>query len=113
MAVDDSTDAAEMLAAMMELQGHVTRITHNGRDALRIAQEFHPEAAFLDIGMPDMNGYETAAAVRKIAGFERMTLIALTGWGDESDRARSKYAGFDFHLTKPADLSAIEGLLGQ
>jgi PAS domain S-box-containing protein len=111
LVVDDNTDAAEMLGAMMELQGHVTRIASNGVDALRIAPEFHPQIVFLDIGMPGMNGYETATAFRKIPGFEKVILVALTGWGDENDRARSKLAGFDFHLTKPAELAAIDSLL--
>ena len=111
LVADDNVDAAEMLAAMLELQGHATRIAHNGRDALALAREFQPEVAFLDIGMPDMNGYETAAAIRAIAGLEPMILVALTGWGDERDRAQSHEAGFDHHLTKPADLATIDRLL--
>ena len=111
LVADDNVDAAEMLAAMLALQGHATCIAHTGRDALAIAREFGPDAAFLDIGMPDMNGYETAAALRTITGLETIMLVALTGWGDERDRARAKAAGFDHHLTKPADLDAIEQLL--
>jgi PAS domain S-box-containing protein len=111
LVADDNVDAAEMLEAMLALQGHATRVAHNGRDALAIAREFAPDVAFLDIGMPDMNGYETAAAIRAAAGLEAIMLVALTGWGDERDRARAKEAGFDHHLTKPADLDAIDQLL--
>ena len=113
LVTDDNVDAAEMLEAMLALQGHATRIAHNGRDALAIARAFKPEVAFLDIGMPDMNGYETATAIRSIAGLEKTVLVALTGWGDARDRARSKDAGFDHHLTKPADLATIDRLLAQ
>ena len=111
LVTDDNIDAAEMLEAMLGLEGHVTRIAHNGRDALAIAREFAPDVAFLDIGMPGMNGYETAVAIKAVAGLESITLVALTGWGDERDRARAKEAGFDHHLTKPADLATIEQLL--
>ena len=112
LVADDNVDAADMLDAMLALQGHVTRVAHNGRDALAIARDFAPHVAFLDIGMPDMNGYQTAAALKKVAGLETIMLVALTGWGDERDRARAKQAGFDHHLTKPADLATIERLLG-
>ncbi|MDB5918523.1 MAG: hypothetical protein JWR40_2757 [Massilia sp.] len=111
LVADDNVDAAEMLEAMLGLQGHATRVAHNGRDALAMAREFAPDVAFLDIGMPDMNGYETAAAIKAVARLEAITLVALTGWGDERDRARAKEAGFDHHLTKPADLAAIEQVL--
>ncbi len=111
LVADDNADAAELLAALLELQGHTSRVANNGVDAIRIAREFKPEAALLDIGMPDMNGYETAVAIRQIAGLENMVLVALTGWGDKSDRARSKDAGFDHHLTKPADMATIDALL--
>jgi PAS domain S-box-containing protein len=111
LVADDNVDAAEMLEAMLALQGHATRVAHNGRDALAIAREFAPDVAFLDIGMPDMNGYQTAAAIRAAAGLETIMLVALTGWGDERDRTRAKEAGFDHHLTKPADLDAIDQLL--
>ena len=111
LVADDNVDAADMLEAMLALQGHVTHVAHNGRDALAIARDFAPDVAFLDIGMPDMNGYETAAALKTVAGLDTIMLVALTGWGDERDRARAKQAGFDHHLTKPADLAAIEQLL--
>ena len=113
LVADDNADAAETLAAMLALQGHTLRVAHNGADAVRIARSFLPEVSFLDIGMPDMNGYDTAAALRQIAGLEAMVLVALTGWGDANDRARSRQAGFHHHLTKPADLATINALLTQ
>lgn len=108
---DDNVDAAGSLAAMFELQGHETRVAHSGTDALAAAREFLPHVAFLDIGMPGMNGYEAAIAMRSLPGMTSAVLVALTGWGNESDRARSKAAGFDHHLTKPAEAATIARLL--
>lgn len=111
LVADDNIDAAQALAAMFALQGHDTRIAHGGVQALATARTFLPQVAFLDIGMPGMNGYETALAMRAIAGLEQTVLVALTGWGNDSDRALSQQAGFDHHLTKPADAAAINTLL--
>ncbi len=113
LVADDNVDAAQSLAAMFELQGHVTQVAHSGMQAIKLARDFLPEVAFLDIGMPELNGYETARAMRALAGMESVVLVALTGWGNESDRALSKEAGFDHHLTKPADGVTIDRLLGE
>ncbi|WP_426177177.1 PAS domain S-box protein [Massilia sp. TWR1-2-2] len=113
LVADDNVDAAQSLAAMFELQGHATRVAHSGVQAIEMARGFMPEVAFLDIGMPEMNGYETARAMRSLAGMEGVVLVALTGWGNESDRALSKDAGFDHHLTKPADGATIDRLLDE
>jgi PAS domain S-box-containing protein len=113
LVADDNVDAAQSLTAMFELQGHETRVAHSGVQAMAIARDFLPEVAFLDIGMPEMNGYETAQAMRALAGMENAVLVALTGWGNESDRALSKGAGFDHHLTKPADGATIDRLLDE
>jgi CheY-like chemotaxis protein len=86
-------------------------VAHDGVAALQAASEFLPQVAFLDIGMPGMNGHETASAMRRKPGLEGITLVALTGWGTESDRLRSSDAGFDQHLTKPAQLAAVQDLL--
>jgi PAS domain S-box-containing protein len=110
---DDNVDAAQSLAAMFELQGHATCVAHSGVQAIALARGFTPEVAFLDIGIPEMNGYETARAMRSLAGMEGVVLVALTGWGNETDRALSKDAGFDHHLTKPADGATIDRLLDQ
>jgi PAS domain S-box-containing protein len=111
LVADDNVDAAQSLASMFALQGHHTRIAHSGVQALDVARTFLPEVAFLDIGMPGMNGYETALAVRSLPGMEQAILVALTGWGNDSDRALSQQAGFDHHLTKPADAAAIAAVL--
>jgi CheY-like chemotaxis protein len=96
---------------ILEASGHVTQVAHDGAAALAAAAGFAPQVAFLDIGMPGMDGYDTARAMRRITGLEEITLIALTGWGTESDRLRSSDAGFDHHLTKPAQLAAVQDLL--
>lgn len=109
--VDDNEDGAESLAALLEIGGHATQVANDGYRALQLAQEFRPEVVFLDIGMPGMNGYEVARALRKTPGLERTFLVALTGWGAESDRTRTRDAGFDEHLIKPAELTVVRSLL--
>ena len=84
---------------------------HWMRHALRLAQQVQPQVVFLDIGLPDMSGFDAAEAMRRIAGMESATLVALTGWGAEQDRLRSSQAGFDHHLTKPADFDMVENLI--
>ena len=111
LVVDDNVDAALTLSMILEAGGHTTRVAHDGVAALAAAQEFQPQVAFLDIGMPGMNGYDTASALRGMPGLEGMMLVALTGWGTESDRQRSSEAGFDHHLTKPAQLQAVQDLV--
>ncbi|KQQ88662.1 diguanylate cyclase [Massilia sp. Leaf139] len=111
LVVDDNVDAALTLSMILEADGHRTRVVHDGIAALEAARAFLPQVAFLDIGMPGLNGYETARAMRSTPGLETATLVALTGWGAESDRLRSSDAGFDHHLTKPAQLSAVQDLL--
>jgi len=109
--VDDNTDAAETLAALLSLRGHETRLAGSGAAAVAIAREFRPAVAFLDIGMPGMNGNETARRLRFEDRSGCMTLVALTGWGAESDRATAKDAGFDLHFTKPIDLGDLDRVL--
>lgn len=111
LVVDDNVDAADMLSELMQVTGHSTVVANDGARALELAADFHPEVAFLDIGMPGMNGYELARQLRRMAGLKHIVLVALTGWGDDKDRARSKAAGFDHHLIKPAKLDAVEALL--
>jgi signal transduction histidine kinase len=111
LVVDDNVDAAEMLAMMLDLSGHMTRTAFSGEDALRLSAEFRPEIVFLDIGLPGMDGYETARRFRAAPLLKDAFLIALTGWGGEEDRRRSREAGFDAHLTKPAESSVIVALL--
>jgi PAS domain S-box-containing protein len=111
--VDDNIDAAQTLSALLEIAGHRTRVAHDGHDGLRITEQFKPQVIFLDIGMPGMNGYEVARAVRKMSDMEKVVIVALTGWGAEQDRELAKEAGFDDHLTKPASLASVNYLLSK
>ena len=113
LVADDNVDAAEILSMLLEVHGHVTEVVHDGHAALNQARDFHPDVTFLDIGMPGMNGYEVAKALREIPSLAGMTLVALTGWGGEQDRALSREAGFDRHLIKPVDMKVIETLLAE
>jgi PAS domain S-box-containing protein len=113
LVVDDNVDAAESLAALLELDGHETRVAHDGDAAIEQAREFRPEIVFLDIGMPGKDGYQVARELRGDPGHRDTMLVALTGWGAQDDRARTKSAGFDHHLTKPAELPAVEALLAK
>jgi two-component system CheB/CheR fusion protein len=108
---DDNRDAADSLALLLEIDGHEVRVAHGGHAALALAQAFRPEVALLDIGMPELSGYEVATALRKEPWGKAMRLIALTGWGQESDRRHSKAAGFDWHLTKPIDMDTLYTVL--
>ncbi|HVJ26731.1 MAG TPA: ATP-binding protein [Vicinamibacterales bacterium] len=109
--VDDNVDAAEMLAHALGLNGHHTHVAHDGPDALRQAVIARPSVAFLDIGLPVMDGYELAARLRETPGLEGIRLVAVTGYGQESDRQRSAAAGFHHHLVKPVDLDEVQGVL--
>jgi len=111
LVVDDNVDAAVTLSMILEMSGYTAKVAHDGYEALAVAQSFGPRVAFLDIGMPGMSGYETARAIRATPGLEDIVLVALTGWGAESDRQRSNEAGFDHHLTKPVQLDVVEALL--
>lgn len=111
--VDDHADAAQMLAAILEMDGHKTAVVGDGHQALQVAQAFEPHMVFLDIEMPGMNGYETARALRKLAGLEQVTLVALTGWDCPKSRIRVKDAGFDHHLSKPTALATVRSLVAQ
>ncbi len=108
---DDNKDAAEALAALLELANHDVRVAHSGRAALTLAQTFRPDVALLDIGMPELSGYEVAHALRQEPWGAGILLIALTGWGQDDDRQRAKDAGFDRHMTKPIDPGELVALL--
>lgn len=109
--VDDNVDAAASLSLLLQLGGHTTQVAHSGPEALRLADEFKPEIVLLDLGLPGMNGYEVAHAIRARPELGRPLLVAVTGWGAPEDRLKSKQSGFDEHLTKPVDISMIELLL--
>jgi CheY-like chemotaxis protein/anti-sigma regulatory factor (Ser/Thr protein kinase) len=112
LVVDDNRDAAESLAAVLELDGHVVETLHDGPSALAAAGRFHPDLALLDIGMPGMDGYALAQALRRAEGLGQTVLVALTGWGTPEDRERARDAGFDHHLTKPVGLDKLKQLAG-
>ncbi len=111
LVADDNQDAADSLAMILEMAGHDVRVVHDGRSALSVAEAFRPDTVLLDIGMPQLNGYEVAQALRQEPWGASITLIALTGWGQEDDRQRAIDAGFDRHLTKPVDPDALESLI--
>ena len=105
--VDDSHDAAESLAMLLELRGHEVRMAHDGLEALAVAETFKPHIALLDLGMPKMDGYEAAREMRRHAWGKSATLIAITGWGQQQDRQRTAEAGFDAHLVKPVTAADV------
>lgn len=114
LVVDDNVDGAQMLSLLVGMQGHETSMAHNGPDAIKKLETFRPQLAFLDIGLPGLNGYEVARRVRASEHDRdgpRTILVALTGWGSDVDKARSQEAGFDLHLTKPVDAKDVETLL--
>ena len=101
--VDDNVDAATSLSYVLALAGYQTAVAHDGKRALELAEKLHPSVVLLDIGLPSMSGHEVARRLRVAPWGQDMRLIAVTGWGHESDRAKSLEAGFDAHLTKPID----------
>ncbi|MEK8029423.1 ATP-binding protein [Ideonella sp. DXS29W] len=109
---DDNRDAADSLAALLQLDGHETRLSFDGNEALQVWQQFDPDICLFDIGMPGRNGYELARAIRGHPGGCRPLLIAITGWGQESDRQLAIEAGFNHHLTKPVDPQRLVALFG-
>jgi PAS domain S-box-containing protein len=111
LVVDDNLDAAEMLATLLSLAGHQVATAASGTAALEVLTHFPADIAFLDIGLPGMSGYELAAQLRRHPRWRHLKLVALTGWGQAVDRQRANEAGFDDHLTKPADPSRILGLI--
>jgi PAS domain S-box-containing protein len=111
LVVDDNADAALMLATFLEMSGHQTSVVHTGHDAVAAAARFNPDVLLLDIGLPDINGYEVARKVRAMPAVASVTLVAVTGWGQADDLQRAREAGFDFHLVKPADPEALLRLL--
>ena len=108
---DDNVDAVESLAMLIEDMGHETRIAHDGAEALAASAAFRPDIAFLDVGMPKLNGYEVGQRIRAEPWGGKVVLVALTGWGQPDDRRRSSEAGFDQHLVKPASVELIEKAL--
>jgi CheY-like chemotaxis protein len=109
--VDDNEDGAESLALLLQVAGHETHMAHDGLAAIEAAERLRPDAVLLDIGLPRMNGYEVCSRIRKAAWGKNVVLVALTGWGQEEDRHRSREAGFDAHMVKPVDFDALLNLV--
>jgi PAS domain S-box-containing protein len=110
---DDNIDAAVSLSMLVEMMGHEPRVAHDGLAALEMAEEFQPELVLLDIGMPRLNGYETVQRLAKRPWAAATVMVALTGWGQNSDRERAKEAGFHRHLVKPVDPDLLSKVLAQ
>ena len=111
LVVDDNHDTADSLAMLLRISSSDVRTAYDGLEALRVAAEFRPDVALLDIGLPKADGHEVARRLRREPWGKRMCLIAVTGWSEESDRARSGEVGFDHHLVKPLDLALLAELL--
>jgi PAS domain S-box-containing protein len=111
LVVDDNQDSADSLGAVLSFLGADVRIAYDGQSALEALRTYHPSAVILDLGMPGLDGYEVAHRVRQDPALRDLTLIALTGWGQEQDRRRTREAGFDHHLVKPVDLQVLKVLL--
>ena len=111
LVVDDNRDAAESLEMLLRLMGAEVHTAADGQSALEALRRHRPSVVVLDIGLPDMDGYEVARRARLEPGGGETALIALTGWGEEEDQRRSREAGIDHHLVKPVDFTALEELL--
>lgn len=108
---DDNRDAAETLALLLTLDGHQVCVAYNGAHALDAIRRMHPQVTVLDIGMPELDGYQVAERVRRDSDAAGTVLVALTAWGRPQDRARAHAAGFDHYLVKPADPNAMRALI--
>jgi PAS domain S-box-containing protein len=111
LVADDNPDSVQSLAMLLTLAGHETRSASDGAEAIRVADEFRPDVAFLDIGMPNMDGYATARELRTRPWAQHLMLFALTGWGQPDDKVRARLAGFDAHVVKPLDFRSVEELI--
>ncbi len=111
LVVDDNRDSATSLSMLLKVAGNHTFTAYNGQEALNVVKECCPDVVLLDIGMPDLDGYEVARRMRQQPWEKELVLIALTGWGQDADREKSKHAGFDAHLVKPVDYQALLKLL--
>jgi CheY-like chemotaxis protein len=108
---DDNRDAADTMGMLLELGGHEVIIAHSGNQALELGRQHRPDVVILDIGMPDINGYDVARIARNEDWGRSAYMIALTGWGQAEDKERARMAGFDRHLTKPVDPDLVEEIL--
>jgi CheY-like chemotaxis protein len=113
LVVDDNADAANSLGRLLSLLGQEVAVAHSGEAAVAEAAQFHPQIVLLDIGMPGIDGIETAKRIQGLPGAESTVLVALTGWGHDRDRQRTEAAGFTAHLVKPVHMEQLEALLAR
>lgn len=111
LVVDDNVDAAEALATLLRYSEHEVETAYSGADGLTAVRESHPDIVFLDLGLPDISGYDVAKTLRDEEYRQDVVIIALTGWGSDEDRRQSRMAGFDFHLVKPVNVEAVEAAI--
>jgi len=111
LVVDDNVDAAKGVALLLRTVGHDAQLAHDGPEAIQAALEYVPDVVLLDIGLPIVSGYEVAKWIRKEPALKNVVLVALTGYGQESDKQRTQDAGFDQHLVKPADFGKVQSIL--
>jgi CheY-like chemotaxis protein len=111
LVADDSQDGADSLSFLLKAAGHTVFTAYDGRSAIALAEKERPDVLLLDIGMPEVSGYEVARAIRREVWGRPMRLIALTGWGQAEHRRRSLEVGFDDHLVKPVELDLLENVL--
>jgi CheY-like chemotaxis protein len=111
LVVDDNQDSAKTLATVLRLTGNEVRTAFDGMKAVEAAEAFHPDVAVLDIGLPELNGYDVARRIRQEPWGREIVLIALTGWGQEADKREARAAGFNHHLVKPVNHAALQKLL--
>lgn len=111
LVVDDNPDAAELVSSLLETQGHEVATAHTPREAIGIAGRFQPDVAFLDIGLPEMDGFELAARLRSLPELRDCRLVAITGYDDAEDRRQSQRVGFEAHLVKPISLDTLNQVI--
>jgi CheY-like chemotaxis protein len=109
--VDDNRDSAQTLSDLLRTYGHKTHVAYDGNEALDVAQRLRPEVVLLDIGLPTLNGYDACRSIRSQPWGERMVLVALTGYGQDSDVLKARQAGFDHHMVKPVNHQALQAIL--
>lgn len=111
LVVDDNQDSASTMAILLRLMGNVTQTANDGLQAVEAASDFRPDVVLLDIGLPQIDGYEACRRIRQQPGGSDVVMVAVTGWGQDEDRMRSSEAGFDHHLVKPVDQATLEDIL--
>jgi CheY-like chemotaxis protein len=113
LVVEDNADVAESFVALIEAIGHEARRVEDGIAALALVEDYTPDVAFLDLGLPGLDGYELARRLREQPSLQGLVIVAISGYGREQDKQRAFESGFDHHLTKPVDFTVIEKLLGR